>query len=228
MDYLGSLEVLQEKDIDEAAALIANAFLHSPGYCYVYQGLDEDGRRGALTWLFAKNLRIRLGNGAARCAFLREPGKPLKMACFFMLERPGVVDISAWTMLINGILLLPIRYGLATFQRLFEIKSYAEAAHKEFLASPKAGPASSYCRLERMVVHPSCQGLGVGSRCLRFALDEAASDGLGCMLGTWEERNRDILFPSWFHRVFTRRQLRRWHRVDHVQAATTSSLRRLT
>mmetsp|Transcript_18163 Transcript_18163/g.37282 ORF Transcript_18163/g.37282 Transcript_18163/m.37282 type:complete len:235 (-) Transcript_18163:191-895(-) len=192
MEYLSDLELLQEQQIDEAAEIIAEAFLNSPCYAYIYQGTSEDERREALTWLFAKNLRIRLGNGAARCAFLCEPGKPRKMVCFFMLEMPGAGDVSAWTMLSNGILWLPVLYGLGTFRRLLEVKDYAEESDRKCLNSAKAGawPASSFCQLERMVVHPSCQGKGVGSKFLAAALEEAAVvHGLGCVLSTQEEAN---------------------------------------
>ena len=45
------------------------------------------------------------------------------------------------------------------------------------------------CLLERMVVVPALQGKGVGSKCLKEALDAVAGRGQGVLLATQEARN---------------------------------------
>ena len=61
------LRPLAECEITEAAELAAAAFMTSPGYAYIFEGLDEKQRRAGLTWLFGRNIALQLPS--ARCAF---------------------------------------------------------------------------------------------------------------------------------------------------------------
>lgn len=240
------LECLQPNQVDEAAWLLADAFLNdsnnndpSPQYSWIVAGLlleEEDPpkaeeqelqsgskrrkrQREALHWLFQKNLEIKLEHDAAmnrttacRCAFRREPDQPPKMVCLFLLKNLSRINInkkdekigesskiSTWTMLRNGMLWFPILFGWKVFYRLLVVKDYYDSINIEFLSSQDR----PYRVLERMVVHPSMQGRGIGSYFLRkdlFGEDgndngsscsngEVGTNITACVLQTQEERN---------------------------------------
>ena len=185
---VSALVELPKERVGEAAELAAAAFLHSPGYCYIFEGFAEEERRAALTWLFEKNFAIRRGSGVARCAFATEMGAAAgileaDMVCFFMLQTPSSGNIGALTMLRHGILDAVPRFGLRPFFRLLEVKGYHERLERAFVADQRKQQEAflkslgntelpgffddeHWCSVERMVVHPDWQGRGVGSQCL--------------------------------------------------------------
>ena len=92
------------------------------------------------------------------------------------------LEISTLTMIRNGILLFPYRYGWRAFARLLEVKDYHERVE-----GGVGGEGAHH--LERMAVRPGAQGGGIGSRCLGAALAEAAEKGCAVILSTQEARN---------------------------------------
>eukprot|EP00536_Pseudo-nitzschia_multiseries_P008244 jgi/Psemu1/20016/gm1.20016_g len=195
-EHLSELEYLRYDQIEEAAELLANAFHDWPTYCFIYKDLNDEDRFEALKWLFTKNLMIQLQNetsasGMARCAFIRKPGHPPKMVCFFLLATPDINNyISGWTILKTGILWFPLKFGFRAFSRLLEADRAVKELKKRFLESrgENLQDRSRYCTLERMTVHPSMQGRGVGSHFLRMALEEIRRS-YGCLLQTRKEIN---------------------------------------
>mmetsp|Transcript_6939 Transcript_6939/g.16954 ORF Transcript_6939/g.16954 Transcript_6939/m.16954 type:complete len:254 (+) Transcript_6939:276-1037(+) len=195
-EHLSELEYLSLDHVDEAAELMADAFLDWPTYCFIYEGMEGEELRAALKWLFTKNLMIQLQNeavasGMARCAFLRKPGQPPKMICFFLLATPDINNyISGWTILKTGILWFPLKFGFKAFGRLLQADSAVKALKKRFLDAQGENlrERQRYCTLERMTVHPSMQGRGVGSHYLKLALEEIRRK-YGCLLQTRKERN---------------------------------------
>jgi GNAT superfamily N-acetyltransferase len=185
---VGGLETLQAGGVEEAAGLAAAALVHSPAYAYIFEALDESARLKALTWLFEVNIRLRLDSGAARCAYAQRAGGRAEMVCFFMMLPPNSEEIGTWAMVANGILSFPFRFGFQAFWRLLEVKARHDRLDRTFLEA-RSNPLGTFCRLERMAVHPSWQGKGVGSRILGDAIAEAASQGYGVKLSTQEPRN---------------------------------------
>ena len=179
------LQSLQESQIEEAADMAAIAFMTSPGYHYIFEGLNDLKRHAALKWLFAKNISLRLPS--ARCAYAWDGTQKKEMVCFFMLQPPDVGEISLWTMVVSGILTMPFLFGLQSFLRVLEVKNHHDELDR--LAKSTHGLTGQYCALERMVVHPDWQGKGVGSRCLAQGIQEVASRQQGVILSTQEERN---------------------------------------
>lgn len=194
--HLSELEYLRFDWVEEAADLLADAFFDWPTYRFIYQEMEGEELREALKWLFIKNLRIQLENessasGMARCAFIRKPDQPPKMICFFLLATPDIDNyISAWTMIKTGILWFPLKFGFRAFGRLLQADSQVKALKKRFLDAKGETllERTRYCTLERMTVHPSMQGRGVGSHYLRIALQEIRRK-YGCVLQTRRERN---------------------------------------
>lgn len=175
---LSELRPLAAEDLEEAAKLAATAFLANPSYGYIF---DESADLfEALTWLFTRNIGLRLNAG--KCAFDEESGK---MVCFFMLQFPNSGEISLWSMIMSGLLTLPFMYGWASYFRLLEIKEY----HGNLDRSIKEKVGKKYVMLERMVVSPEYQGQGIGQKCLAAGLKAAADAGLGMILSTLSEGN---------------------------------------
>jgi GNAT superfamily N-acetyltransferase len=195
-EHLSELEYLRFDHVEEAAGLMAEAFLDWPTYCFIFEGMEEEERRIALKWLFIKNLTIQLQNessasGMARCAFIRKPGQPPRMVCSFLLAKPSVDNyISTWTIVKAGILWFPLKFGFRSFGRLLQADSQVKALKKRFLDAQGENliERTRYCTLERMTVHPSMQGRGVGSYYLKLAMGEIRRD-YGCLLQTRKELN---------------------------------------
>jgi ribosomal protein S18 acetylase RimI-like enzyme len=190
VSYVGALEQLPRSHINEAAAMAAAALLNSPSFAYMFEELDDTQRLAALTWLFAQTIKLRFETGSPRCAFYRQPGQPPEIACFFMLQPPNVSDISNWDLITHGMLLFPFKYGFTAFRRLLELMEYHDKDSKSFFESrASVGDFTEFCSLERMAVKPSFQGCGIGSACLKTALNEAEMKGYGVLLSTQEDIN---------------------------------------
>ncbi len=170
------LTVLPPERIDEAAALTAAAFAGRPNTWRAVCGAatPADAQLHFLTWLFARNLWIRRDSGCIRAVMVGG-----ELVCTFMFVPPELIDVSLFDMLRAGLLKLPLLFGLGRLKRLLRVKSLEEGE----LEGVKA------FRLERMVVTPSMQGRGIGSRALKAALGEADAAGLPVVLTTNEERN---------------------------------------
>ena len=191
------LSTLPPNSLHEAAELAAAAFDDSPVYNAICHGNgehqtsaaddnDDDERRSFrrrfLCWLFERNFRMRVGTSANRAVF-DDNGK---LIAFFMFVPPDIANVGLWDMLRVGILQAPFLFGIDVVKRLLVAKADSERIEREIMEDQEF---SKVFRLERMVVHPSMQGKGVGSHALRQALDEADGAGLPVMLNTQEERN---------------------------------------
>ncbi|KAG1667896.1 hypothetical protein FOA52_013657 [Chlamydomonas sp. UWO 241] len=185
-DSLGDVELLQADSVGEAARLSAAAFLRSPPYAYIFEALDEGAKLAAMTWLFEANIRLRLSVGAPHCVYARPADKDGgEMVVCFMLQPPGVEEIGTWTMVLNGILLFPFRFGLQAFWRLLRVKARHDAIDRAFMAERRArGDGTPFCILEAMAVQPSWQGKGAGSQALGSAMNKATAQGQGVLLST--------------------------------------------
>ena len=122
-------------------------------------------RKQFLTWLFERNFRLRLGTSVNRAVFENSSsdGKKKKLLAFFMFVSPDVPNVGLLDMLREGFLLAPIKFGFGVMKRLLSIKDEYERIEHAIL--DKHGITSVY-KLERMVVHRSYQGKGVGSKAL--------------------------------------------------------------
>eukprot|EP00435_Cladocopium_sp_Y103_P007196 s1042_g2.t1 len=96
-----------------------------------------------------------------------------------MFVPPDTPDVSFWQMLQAGILKLPLIFGPSALRRLLQAKAVEEG---------EINVDGAY-KLERMVVEPSAQGKGIGTRALQLALTESDASGHPVLLTTNEERN---------------------------------------
>jgi ribosomal protein S18 acetylase RimI-like enzyme len=174
---------LKEEDLPRAGDLCARAFLNSRAYVDIYGGTEE-WRLCELTFLFERNLQMiyqtqpeSLHGGYD----LTDPNTP-KLVCFFMFPRSNIPSASLWQKISVGLLWIPFRCGFNTFGRLMSISAHFDQIFQELL------PGTHY-ELQRMVVDPAYQGQGIGSKCLKKALDEADAEGLPVILSTQEQIN---------------------------------------
>ena len=82
-----------------------------------------------------------------------------------MFVPPDIADVGLWGMLRVGILQASFLFGIDVVKRLLVAKADYEREVMD------AQQVSKVFRLERMVVHPTMQGKGVGSHALRQALE---------------------------------------------------------
>ena len=82
-----------------------------------------------------------------------------------MFVPPDIADVGLWDMLRVGILQASFLFGIDVVKRLLVAKADYEREVMD------AQQVSKVFRLERMVVHPTMRGKGVGSHALRQALE---------------------------------------------------------
>jgi len=171
-----ALTVLAPERIEDAAALTAAAFAGRPNVWRAVCGAatPTDAQQHFLSWLFARNMWLRQESGCNRGVMVDG-----ELVCSFMLVPPEMPDVSFCDMVRAGLLKLPLLFGLGRLKRLLRAKSLEEGELK----------GMGGFRLERMVVSPSMQGRGIGSRALRVAIQEADAASRPVVLSTNEERN---------------------------------------
>ena len=151
---------------------------------FILEGLDENRRLEALKWFFRVTFSLRLSS--CRCAFAQVDGRTT-MVCFFLMVKPSVPAPSSWALLKSGWDTMPLRLGWQGYRRLLQVRHYHQAVERRFREN--GGSVGNLCSLQRMVVLPAAQGLGIGSRYLSAAIAEVSASGLGVQLGTMEARN---------------------------------------
>jgi len=177
--------VTQLGQLAEASKLCADAFLDASSYNYIYALTDERQQWAALNWLFERNAQINCEMDCGSCLGMRDVAN--KLQCFFMLVPPHM-QMSTWDKLRCGLVMLPIKWGMHTLSRMEEYVAYANQTYAR-LFDARYGK-DDYFKLERMVVEPSAQGKGIGTKCLAAALvgvcDKAAKP---CVLQTQLPQN---------------------------------------
>eukprot|EP00927_Polykrikos_kofoidii_P074804 TRINITY_DN70834_c0_g1_i1.p1 TRINITY_DN70834_c0_g1~~TRINITY_DN70834_c0_g1_i1.p1 ORF type:complete len:277 (-),score=32.45 TRINITY_DN70834_c0_g1_i1:115-885(-) len=176
-----------QADLDNAAALAADAFADSQPFVYVFgSNVDRAERRRCLQPFFRATFGVRqkhcccysafedheVGNGACRL-----------LVCFFMLvaselQEPSFCDIwrSGYVRALAGI-------GLYRAWRMIKFSSWASEIEAELLFQGRG------MRLEGMATLPARQSHGLGSRALQHALSVADSQGIEVFLATQDRRS---------------------------------------
>jgi ribosomal protein S18 acetylase RimI-like enzyme len=189
------IQALPATKIDEAAIVMADAFLDSPGYVYFLRG-TPDFRRRALSWIMARNLRAvrRRDRAALRCVLAPDGAV---VATYIVTARDG--RPTYWDLVACGMLLVPLRFGAGVFARMRRVVAWFTAASRDAFVENEGD-----LLLERMTVRPDFQGRGVGTACVRHAAEEAAARGVALRLSTQETRNVALYGRLGFRVVFER------------------------
>jgi ribosomal protein S18 acetylase RimI-like enzyme len=179
---LPRLEILHsEKDVEAAGVLAAETMKNSVSYVEIFRG-EEGWRKRQLEIFFANFIRLKLMCGADSVRMARDESDNA-LLCSFMFANSTHRTPSFWNKVQVGILEIPFRANFASFSRLIKIDDYH---HKELAIVIGERP---HYFVNMMVVAPSQQGRGVGSSCLRQALQEADDVGYPVVLSTNLEIN---------------------------------------
>lgn len=164
------------EELEVAAAMAAIALADSPPYAFACGG-SAVAREGVLRTLFARNMWVAHRQGCCWGAYEEEA-----LVCFFMLVPQGVGSPtpSICDLLRSGIFESLLRLGLRATLALARITAWAETAELDLLQG------RTVLRLEGMVVRPSRQRQGIGTKALRAALRVADESGLEVFLATQE------------------------------------------
>eukprot|EP00961_Rhodomonas_salina_P238702 3225648-Rhodomonas_salina.2 len=183
---------MSEEDFDDAVDLAADAFVDSPAYGWF--GGESAWRKEQLKWLFSVNFRQNNGEPSGSpepvpsCPSDVHQKSSLSCPVFHLQRPPSMLSglSSKWLLVLY---FLP-RYGLEAFGRVAKLAARLDELKHTALAS--AGVSEASClTLERMVVHPSQQGKGLGRKHLGSAL-AAEAHHLPVFLTTQEERNTNF------------------------------------
>lgn len=139
---------LAASDIDEAASLLANAFIDYPLHQYLFQSdwhrIDE-----FFTWYFKCILKTFLKKAAIICL-----GKPIKGICIYSL--PESPDITLWQFFKAGFYQVPFKVSIKSIKRLICVNN----AFKQY----KTISQERIVHVDILAIDPQYQGQGVGKQ----------------------------------------------------------------
>jgi hypothetical protein len=111
---------IKNKDINNAAQVLAISFQHDPIFHYIFQTQEKYKRHAP--WLFATWVRWAVLYGKA---WMTEDKKVVLLA-----RAPGRAGMNLWSMIRSGMLPTPFRLGAGAFKRFyFEIVSKLDEKH---------------------------------------------------------------------------------------------------
>ena len=171
-----------DAQIEKACRMTAKAMINTACFVEIFRGTEES-RLSSLSFLFKKNYLMMQNKCPEAMHYTFADNGDLD--CFFMLVPNDVAHFSLCEMINGGLLELPLYYGYFSMQRLLQVSEFAQATEKELMAE-----YPHYLAVQRMVVTPTKQGQGIGTKCLNKALVEVADkQQLPVILGTHEARN---------------------------------------
>jgi ribosomal protein S18 acetylase RimI-like enzyme len=163
---------LARPQLPQAAQVLARAFHTDPMSTYMLP--DESRREAALAAFFRATLRIAFWNGQVETT----PG--LEGVAVWLA--PGKTDFTWPVILRSRLILLPIHFGGASYQRFMRTVESFDQDHQRVIGG-------RYWYLLHLGVAPGQQGQGIGSRLMGPGLAQADQAGLRCYLETLTEAN---------------------------------------
>lgn len=191
---------LTSQDFNLAADLLATAFFDNPSHIYIFP--DRNNRLKAIQWTLKCNLNLNyqqyidkslhsqnlteaniLHHSFALVEENQPPGtRQIKAMAFW---NPPESDSVSWlSMIKEGLLTMPFRFGWGSFQRMFTVLEDIATTKKQVLN----GTPAWY--LNNMVVAPELRGKGIGTQILKEQLQTVvAPSGYPAILMTQKETN---------------------------------------
>ena len=158
---------------EEAGEVLGRAFHDDPYWSWVLPG--ESKRAQVLPWFMEVWVRCCHKYGQVHTTADSVAGVAAWMP-------PGKFPVSLVTVMLTGMVLVPLKFGPAAFGRLMSSTNYVERLHMRDVPL-------RHWYLATLGVDPSRQGQGVGSALIQPVLSRADADGLPCYLDTEKERN---------------------------------------
>lgn len=168
-----SVTSLNGSDVNAAGDLLARAFFDDPVVAWMLP--DETKRTRALPWVMRLATRYGFRYGTVDITSGNLDGVGLWLP-------PESPRIDTLRIIRTGILLAPLKFGLAAFGRYMKWSNFSEHLHKRDMP-----PRHWYLPL--IGVDPPQQGHGTGGKLMQPALARADSDRLPCYLENTKERN---------------------------------------
>ncbi|MDJ0569484.1 MAG: GNAT family N-acetyltransferase [Pleurocapsa sp. MO_192.B19] len=178
---------LTPKDFDRAADLLAEAFYDNPLHVYIFP--NPANRLKAIRWMLRGNLNNNLNsrkNIIGQSFALVESNSPevRKIKAMAFWNPPHGDSVSLFSMVKEGLLTMPIRFGWGSFSRLFEVIEKIGIVKKQALDDTPAW------YLNNMVVAPDLRRTGIGSKLLTQQLESVVNpSGFPAILVTQREAN---------------------------------------
>ena len=175
---------LQPSDFDRATELLTEAFYDNPAHVYIFMS-NELNRLKAISWAFRINLNLQASAGNSFA--LVESDKPIgerqiKQMAFW--HPPNSDSISLMSMVREGLLIMPFRFGWRIFQRVIEVTQEFDAI------KDRVTNRQPVWYLNNMVVAKELRGTGVGTRVLRHQLESVVEpSGFPAILMTQKAEN---------------------------------------
>jgi GNAT superfamily N-acetyltransferase len=170
-----AIEVTQlaPNQIGEASHVLARAFHEDPFEMWILP--DDSKRARALAWFSEVWVRYCWKYGEVYTTADKVEGVAAWLP-------PGKFPASRVRLALMGMVLTPLKLGLAGFSRFMSSANFMEQLHERDVP-----PHHWY--LPTLGVDPPRQGQGVGSALIQPALALADASGLPCYLETQRERN---------------------------------------
>ena len=159
---------LAPNQIREAGEVLARAFHDDPYWSWVLP--DECKRAQVLPWFMEVWVRCCHKYGQVHTTADNVAGVAAWMP-------PGKFPASLVTMMLAGMVFVPLKFGPAAFGRLMSSTNYVERLHKRDVPL-------RHWYLPTLGVDPPRQGQGVGSALIQPVLSRADAEGLLCYLET--------------------------------------------
>ena len=175
---------LKPPDFDRAADLLVEAFYDNPAHVYIFMS-DESNRLKAISWASRINLNLQgsVGSSFALVESDKPPGKrQIKQMAFW--HPPNSNSINLMSMVREGLLTMPFRFGWRIFQRVIDVTEEFDAI-KDRITNRQP-----VWYLNNMVVAKELRGTGVGTRVLKRQLESVVDpSGFPAILMTQKAGN---------------------------------------
>ena len=179
---------LTRQDFDRAADLLVEAFYDNPAHVYIYMTSEESDRLKAIRWGFRRNLNLQasIGSSFALVESDKPPGeRQIKQMAFW--HPPNSDSISLMSMVKEGLLTMPFRFGWGTFKRVIEVTEALDAIKDKVIAH------HSVWYLNNMVVAQELRGTRIGTKVLKNQLESVVEpSGFPAILMT--QRAANVVF----------------------------------
>lgn len=155
-----------------AGELLGQAFLEDPMMKFVIG--PKEKKKDLTKWLVSCGFRYGVLFG--QCFSTKEKDGVL------LLIPPNEVDVTARKIYKTGIFYAPFKLGFKSFMNFMEMSNFTENEHKK---SVSENHYYLYC----MGVAPERQGLGIGKKLVKRALELVDQQKMPCYLETQNEKN---------------------------------------
>lgn len=170
-DFL--FEEMRMEDLVELRQVAGLAYFNDPGFVWSFS--DESWRRSALEWLYECVIWMKLITGGRGFVVKEKTGRIVGCVC---ITTPTTGFITTWTEIKAGVCKFPFKIGWQGYRRMrcldhTERSSVTQVVTESGLVEvPPKGQERKYFWLNHLFVHPDLQSRGIGSKLVRYALEQ--------------------------------------------------------